>query len=510
MAYYGFLDVYSWIQNLPQIPEWKSPILSLTMCSTNPSQPSLNLTISKTHQSSKLSLSIVADFSIPISLWTSKPFKPATTKTMKLMDEETISNLLINFIEDVLHYGPNKNTSSRNSTNNYSFIKFLKLDRHSVPNFQDIFNLAFLTLFFLVCIYEAPADVRSGCLSTVKEHLAGCKSKQASKFLMKVLGSNLEEQWMRSLNLAITNWIVELQETHQYGTHFRTPSPLFSYAFSTLGLWKVQLHCPVISMDVVNANNHPADERLQLSLKYQQLEGVLQFNYRVLSKEKWVEIVVNVDNIRCDVFKLVNDTLMRERGAGSGEKHFPSRVSLQLTPTLQHQVLSVSVSKSSENPSIEMGIEKGIEASFEPPNPYVGLTVSAAESTTVSLKPWKFEQSVYGYSASLNWFLHDSMDGKEVFNSKPSKVALFNPRSWFKDRYSSAYRPFTRQGGVIFARDEYGDSVCWKVDKGAVGKTMEWEIRGWIWLTYWPNKYKTFYHETRRLEFRETVHLKIA
>lgn len=116
---------------------------------------------------------------------------------------------------------------------------------------------------------------------------------------MKLLGSNLEEQWMRSVNLAITNWIVELKGgAHHHYSALRTPSPLFSYAFSTVGLWKVQLYCPVISMDVVRANNHSADERLQFSLTYQQLEGVLQFNYRVTIKEKWVEIMVNIDNIR--------------------------------------------------------------------------------------------------------------------------------------------------------------------------------------------------------------------
>ncbi|XP_057441750.1 uncharacterized protein LOC130733542 [Lotus japonicus] len=500
MAYHRSLDVYSWIQNLPPISQWKTNSMSLSLCSvTNSSsqqqQPSLNLTISKNHHSPNLTFAIVADFNIPIFLWTSKPFKPTS-------NEETTYNLLVNFVQDILHYGSNKNSTS--------FIKFPKLN--SITNFQDIFNLAFLTLLFLVCIYESPADLRSGCLSTLKEQLSDCGSRQGTKLLMKLLGSNLEEQWMRSVNLAITNWIVELKGgAHHHYSALRTPSSLFSYAFSTFGLWKVQLYCPVISMDVVRANNHSADERLQFSLTYQQLEGVLQFNYRVTIKEKWVEIMVNIDNIRCDVFKLVDDTLMRERGAGSSEKHFPSRISLQLTPMLQNQVLSVSVGKSSENPRIEIGMEKGIEASFEPTNPYnMGLSVSAGESSTVSLKPWKFEQSVYGYSANLNWFLHDSMDGKEVFSTKPSKIALVNPKSWFKDRYSSAYRPFTRQGGVIFAGDEYGESVCWKVDKSTIGKKMEWGIRGWIWLTYLPNKYKTFYHETRRLEFREIVHLNIA
>lgn len=208
--------------------------------------------------------------------------------------------------------------------------------------------------------------------------------------------------------------------------------------------------------------------------------------------------------------KLVNDTLMRERGGGTSEKHFPSRIWLQLTPTLQNQVLSISVGKSSENPSREIGIDNNIEASLQPPNPYLGLKVSTTESTSFTLKPWKFEESVYGYSANLNWFLHDSLHGKEVFSNKPSKIELMNPASWFKHRYSGAYRPFTREGGVIFAGDEYGEGVRWIVDKGMVGKTMEWEIKGWIWATYWPNKYRTFYNETRRLQFRESLFLNIA
>ena len=201
---------------------------------------------------------------------------------------------------------------------------------------------------------------------------------------------------------------------------------------------------------------------------------------------------------------------MTERGVGASEKHFPSRISLQLTPSLQTNLLSVSVGKSSENPTREIGMEKAIEAGFDAPNSYLALKVSAGETMTMSLKPWKFEQSVYGYTANLNWFLHDSVDGREVVSSKPSKISLIQPKSWFKDRYSSAYRPFTRQGGVVFAGDEYGESVCWKVDKSALGKTMEWEVKGWIGLTYWPNKHRTFYNETRRLEFRDVLSLTLG
>lgn len=207
--------------------------------------------------------------------------------------------------------------------------------------------------------------------------------------------------------------------------------------------------------------------------------------------------------------RLLTDTLMSERGAGSSEKHFPSRIALQITPAQQASVMSVSVGKSSENAPIEFGQEKGIEASFEPPSS-IGVHFSAGESHTTSLRPWKFEPSVHGNTANLNWFLHDSEDGREVFSSKPSKLALLHPKAWFKNRYSNANRPFTRQGGVIFAGDEYGESVSWKVEKGCMGGVMEWEIKGWIWLTYWPNQHRTFCTETRRLEFREVLHLNLA
>ncbi|XP_050385876.1 uncharacterized protein LOC126802310 [Argentina anserina] len=499
MASSGFPDIFSWIQSLPPISQWppNNSIVSISLCSSSSSsQPSLKLCISKNPQAPTLYFSVVADYNLPVALWTSKHFKYSPNNITPI-SQETISSLLVNVIESVIHYGSNKNSF---------LIKFLKLEY--IANLEEVFNLSFLTLLFLVCIYEAPAGLRSGCLNILKNHLADCCSRQTSKSLMMLLGSNLEEEWMRSMNLAITNWTVELQAEHRT---VKTPSPLYSYAISTFGMLKVQLYCPVIAMDIEKSSSPSCDdERLQFSLNYHQLEGVLQFNYKVIVKERWIDVMLNVDNIRCDIVRLVNETLMKEQGAGTGEKHFPSRISLQITPTRQSNIVSVSVSKSSDNPAREIGKEKGIEGSFEPPNPYVAIRVSAGETMTMSLKPWKFEESVYGYSAKLNWFLHDSVDGREIFSSKPSKYQLINPKAWFKDRYSSAYRPFTRQGGVIFAGDEYGEGVMWKVDKAALGKTMEWEIRGWIWLTYWPNKHRTCYAETRRLEFREILKLTIA
>ncbi|CAA2978784.1 Vicilin-like antimicrobial peptides 2-2 [Olea europaea subsp. europaea] len=496
-----FPDVYAWLENLPLIPQWKADSMSMNLCPFS-SIPSLKLSIK--NYNSSFSLSICADYNLPLSLWNSKTFSPNPISKKLLDDHETVSLLFHNIIENVLSYSPNRSISS-------NLLRFPR-STYSENNFKDLFNFSFLSLTFIICIYEATSDLRSSCLSTLKDQSACPKSREVSKKLMRILGSNTEEQWMRSINLAITNWILELQGENAEcpSSNCKTPSPLFSYSFSTYGLWKVQLYCPVISMLVEKSSSPSPDENLLFSLNYHQLEGVIQFNHKVIIQEKWIEVRVNTDNIRCDVMKLVTDKFMKERGAGTSEKHFPSRIALQITPTMQANIISISVSKSSENPTREIGTEKSIEASFEPPNPHMGINFTAAETMTISLKPWKFEQSVHGNTAILNWFLHDSVNGREVFSSKPSKFALLQPKAWFKHRYSNAHRPFTRQGGVVFAGDEYGESVSWKVDKACMGESMKWEIKGWIWLTYWPNKHRTLYTETRRLEFREIVYLTLV
>ncbi|WOL14799.1 hypothetical protein Cni_G23580 [Canna indica] len=491
MASNSVVDVWRWISNLPSFSQWSTNSMSLCICTSNKTSLKLSITRSSPNQNPFVSFSIYADFHTPIPLWTSNPIH-LKSQTQSSLTEDEIAHLFFYIVNGVLKYSPCQQSSFK-----LSQIKIRE-------NFGDVLNLAFITLTFLICIYEAPHELRCGCLDTVRLQLLNSRCTEALKLLVRMLGSNLEEQWMRSLNLGVTNWISELQFSNHL---FRTPLPLFSYALSASGLWKVQLYCPVIAMGIEDPSATTQDERLQFSLRYQQLEGVIQLAYKAIMKGNWIDIVVAVDNIRCDVNPLVSETLMNERGYGSEEKHFPSRISLQLTPTLQSDVMSVSVSKSSDNPTQEIGLEKATEWSFDPPNSYLGLKISAAETITMSMKPWKFEQSVYGNSANLHWFLHDGVNGREVFSSKPSKLSLLQPRTWFRDRYSTVYRPFTKQGGVIFAGDEYGESVWWKVCPGALGKTMEWEIKGSIWLTYWPNKQRTFYSETRRLQFKELVHL---
>lgn len=381
-------------------------------------------------------------------------------------------------------------------------------------------SLSVLMLAFLVCVYEAPSTLRREFIGTITARLTqhGHEMRHAARELMLALGSSLEEQWMRSVNLGVTNWVMEALRS---GTAPAAPPrfAVFSYALSASRLWKVQLYCPVVAMTM---EHHPSshhhqqqqlakDERLLFSLNYQQLESVIQFVYRVAFKENWIDVAVNVDNIRCDVIQLVSETLMARQGYGSDEKHFPSRISLQLTPLAQSDILSLTVSRSTDNPVQEVGADKGIDTTFGAAPASIGISLSAHETVTRSMKPWKFEHSVHGNTASLSWFLHgDGGGGREVFSSEPPKLELFQPRSWFRNRYTSPSRPFTRNGGVIFAGDEYGEAVCWRMGAAAAGKTMEWEIKGRIWVTYWPNKKRTLHTETRRVEFRELLHLNIG
>ncbi|XP_051122767.1 uncharacterized protein LOC127245775 [Andrographis paniculata] len=504
---YSFPDLYSWIETLPPIPQWKpnSSIFTFNLSrpsssssSSSSSKPSIKVSIRNPNPSS-LTLSIYADYRFPITLWTSKTItltlNPSPDKLTDPGNKAFIESLTNNFVEDVLNYASIKCPYSR----------AIKLPNEK-DKLKDVFNFCFLTLSFVVCIYEAPGDLRGSCLNTLKDQFASPKARDASRVLIRVLGSNTEEIWMRSINLAITNWILELKSTYLLD---RSLSPLFSHSLSTLGgLWKVQVYCPIVAMSMERSNNSSLDDHLEFSLNFHQLESVIQLNYKVGVREKWIDVMVNVDNIRCDVVKLLSDTLLSERGAGTSEKHFPSRIALQITPTLESNIIAVSVGKSSDNPAKEITVEKGIEASFEPPST-VGLNFSTAESASTTIKPWKFEQSVFGNAANLNWFLHDSTDGREVFSSRPSRLALINHKAWFKHRYSNAGRAFTRQGGVVFAGDEYGERVWWKVDRACVGRTMEWTIKGWIWATYWPNKYRSSYSETRKLEFREVLHLNL-
>lgn len=278
MAYNFVPDVWGWITNLPPFSQWHTHAMSHCICTTPSasasSQPSMSLSVVKTPptQPSYLTFSIFANYCAPISLWTSKPVH-LKTKTQESLDEQDMIQLFVDIVNWVLRYGPDNKLSFR----------FPGAQLHG--NFKNMFNIVFLSLAFLVCIYEAPHDLCCGCLDSLRTQLTGSKCRDAAKTLVKMLGANLEDQWMRTMNLAVTNWIVELQSSHH---SFGVPSALFSYARSASGFWKVQLYCPVIAMGMEDPAVATQDERLLFSLTYLQLEGVIQLAYKTVRRENWM------------------------------------------------------------------------------------------------------------------------------------------------------------------------------------------------------------------------------
>ena len=100
---------------------------------------------------------------------------------------------------------------------------------------------------------------------------------------------------------------------------------------------------------------------------------------------------MKVDNtIKCDVIPLISEESMDESGL-SEEKHFPSRVSLELAPEKESKLVAVSLNMSSANPSFEMTNEMSVETGFEPPSNFGVLKFAGKEGSTVNMKAWKME-----------------------------------------------------------------------------------------------------------------------
>lgn len=285
------VDIYEWLHNLPPLHQWKHNSISIPICSSPPSSH-LTITISKTSSSSSsssLSLSLVANLStLPISLWSSKPFKVGPT-SQTLISPQSTQTLLLNTIQDILNYG------------NYNYCNPTQLPSTlTATNYtlKQVFNLSLLTLSFLVTVYEAPLDLRSYCLVILKDRLSTLYSREAYRHLTRAIGATLEERWNRSVNLAITNWLAVTNDSQTTGMLIKCPSPMFSHSTSEFGMWKLQVYCPVAAMEVEGSSGGAGDDKVMFSLKYHQLEGVVQLNYKVVVTDKWVDVMVSIDNIR--------------------------------------------------------------------------------------------------------------------------------------------------------------------------------------------------------------------
>ncbi|TVU39946.1 hypothetical protein EJB05_13390 [Eragrostis curvula] len=278
--------------------DWRILLSSdLQFSSTN---QSLKLVISRHSETQPLNLSfsICAEFHDSISLWSSNYSRLRSSNAT-----DASARFLHDIICGVLQYGPYSNRRS-----------LVRLPSVQIPEDSSgkIFNIAALTLAILVSIYEAPSSLRREFIDTISAQLMRRDMGDAAKKLMLTLGSNVEEQWMLSVNLASPTgpWSVSgpvyLRRLPRCSpTLFQRPS------------------CGRSRCTALLCHGHGAsftsDERREAAVladTYQQLESVIQLVCQRFGKENWIDVSVNVDNIRCDVVQLVSESLMRGRVLG--------------------------------------------------------------------------------------------------------------------------------------------------------------------------------------------------
>ncbi|XVE66768.1 hypothetical protein DITRI_Ditri08aG0105300 [Diplodiscus trichospermus] len=110
------------------------------------------------------------------------------------------------------------------------------------------------------------------------------------------------------------------------------------------------------------------------------------------------------------------------------------------------------------------------------------------------MKNWRWDQDAEGNAAVFDAVLCDNVTGHEIAAWKSFDNGNYsgNGNNSFQNRYYGVNRPFTKTGGLVFAGDDYGEQVGWRLSREMEGSVLKWIIGGEVWLSYWPNNVRSF------------------
>lgn len=361
---------------------------------------------------------------------------------------------------------------------------------------------------FWLCAVDAPAEAGFLFFRSVGPQALGqaLDCRPALRGLLSAVGPDWEERFMRSLGYVITKWCV-LQELQQEPTGPMVPRLCPCYATSAHGLWILKGYAPISAMarisGAVTGGQRFAikDSVLQYALAHQQLEAVIQMEYKVtVNDPRYIRVSTRVDNIRLHVVRLglgKNDHLQAER-------HFPSRIRVWVGPEIgSSYATGLSLGRSTYNPEREWETAQTIKGNSATPNAkFPTLKARARTSVRSRWKSWRWEQEAEGSAAVFEGVLYDGMTGTEV--------AAAGGRG-MRGRYTGAGRGFSKGGGgLVVAGDEMGEGVSWRVGREMEGRVLKWRIGGRIWVSYCPNEVKSECSESRVVEWRDEVDLPLV
>ena len=525
------MDVWTWISELPNSVEWDESDSAPTfeLASSGPGQddkptPSIQLKAERTSGSDS-----EAAVTFTVCLQGFHPFnaqKPLwVSESCHLSAENPFLPLLLQLLQEIISHSP----TAHDSTCPRSQLQKLKpepiswiMDSHTPESLSTFFNLVLTMRLFWLCACDAPTEAGSlyfqSLLAPTLETVSLKLASVLRTFFITV-GVDTELCFMRTLGFIMAKWCIIREMGVGLQTLLVPPpqvrNPRFSYAAESNGLWVLKGYAPVMTMKLGRSNGQKSqfpgidakESILRYALAHQQLEAHVQLEYNVGFHDGFIQVRTRVDNIRLHVARLgfgQND----DAGEFIQEKHFPSRVRVWVGPEIgATYVAGLSLGRSTENTEREVEMQKVVKGDFEKSTQVSNVKASARSSRRTRTRSWRMDQDAEGNAALFDVVLYDNATGQEVATWKPTSPKGDGPSHGLRGRYVGANRPFTKNGSVIIAGDEYGEEVGWRLSKEMEGSVLKWRIGGEFWVSYLPNQAKGSYFETRCVEWCDEVDL---
>ncbi|XP_044509134.1 uncharacterized protein LOC123228012 [Mangifera indica] len=516
------LDIWSWICGLPYSTAWaesESPLI-FTLASSSRSQDDSTQAI---QLRAEMTLGSDSERLVIFKVYTQGFDLDDSQKTLWVSDACTLSSdkpflpLFLQLLHEIITHSP----TAQNSTCPRSQLQKLNpdpvawiMDSHSPESFSSFFDLVFLMRLFWLCAFDAPSLVGSLYFSTTlgpNIEALTCKHAPVLRTFLKLVGVDAELCFMRTLGYMLAKWLI-LRELG-VGLQAVTPVPRqhlgFAYATEAHGFWILKGYAPISAMKQTRSNGNTSfkfpimeakESVLRYALAHQQLEAVLQLEYSVEFHDGYIQVNARVDNLRFHVAKLGFNK--NEDLEYADERHFPTRIRVWVGPEVGcNYVAGLSLGRSTNNGEREIEMQRNLNSNYG--NSKIPKVKARARMTTkTKTKNWRWDQDVEGNAGVFDAVLCDNTTGREMATCNGG-----SGNSSLRNRYMGGNRPFTKTGGLVFARDEYGEGVGWRLSREMEGSVLKWRIGGQVWLSYWPNNVTSSYRETRLVEWCDEVDL---
>ena len=279
-----------------------------------------------------------------------------------------------------------------------------------------------------------------------------------------------------------------VQDTKNGGNAWRCSSK------AQFGLWEVLMEVPVLLMEL--EGSYQDNDKRQLLRKYRYIKPIIpqmmklnvQFKIVIEIAPNYIELAVGINHVRVTL----DNQCWEEKQTG----HFPTRVSLSVTPVAQ-TLTSVSMTGGSSNTQFKVGVSEnlrvgvnlGIKAGLSAAAT-AGVNVQAGKGTTSKIegKPWRMEQlPVYNErGGSYTWIL-SNLHGAGFDRMNPMLQEAKTSIWQFGRRVPVnplMVLPFGTNGGVNFTGSEFDDTIAWRFTKDMENQNVQFHIEGQVHTTH--------------------------